>query len=106
MNCPTPQPGSYLRLSYGAVTKIGSGQATRPESAADVRSQRDLYLLHLQGLNVFVQIGDTLLFHRRTATAHVIEDRSPHRHILVAMRGQFGGASKGAAYLHGWVFPA
>src|SRR5690348_17121743 len=77
------------------------------ERRADSRVCRFVPLLFLlQGLDIGVDVGDALLHLGFMTLAQVAEQRTPNRHVLAAVRGQFRIAAKDAGNMQGGILAA
>jgi hypothetical protein len=61
-------------------------------------------LFLLQGLDIAVDVRDALLYFGIVTLAQVAEQRTPHWHVLAAVRGQFCIAPEDAGHMQvgGW----
>jgi hypothetical protein len=89
----------------------GEGRFTQKKKGA--RSPRTPFmervnfgLLLLDALNVLVEVGDALLHFAFMALRKAEKQGPPNRHILAAMRRQFGFATNDAGHMQGWILSA
>src|SRR5207253_3943341 len=63
-------------------------------------------LFLLQGFDIAVDVRDALLYFGIMTLAQVAEQRTPHWHVLAAVRGQFCIASEDAGHMQGGILSA